>query len=155
MSFYSSLNELGQKARGSLPDSILASHQAPHLWITTWQPRRRCVQLSLHQSSWFNAHLCTSVQYQFSCSAVSDSLRPREPQHTRLPCPWVWSPPKLMSIESVMPSNHLILCHTLLLLPSLFPIIRVFSNEPALCMRWPKYWSFSFSIQCTPKTDLL
>ena len=54
--------------------------------------------------------------------------------------------PKLMSIESVMPSNHLILCHTLLLLPSLFPIIRVFSNEPALCMRWPKYWSFSFNI---------
>ena len=54
--------------------------------------------------------------------------------------------PKLMSIESVMPSNHLILCRPLLLLPSIFPSIRVFSNESALCIRWPKYWSFSFSI---------
>ena len=51
-----------------------------------------------------------------------------------------------MSIESVMPSNHLILCRPLLLLPSIFPSIRVFSNESALCIRWPKYWSFSFNI---------
>ena len=51
-----------------------------------------------------------------------------------------------MSIELVMPSNHLILCHPLLLLPSVFPSIRVFSNESALCIRWPKYWSFSFGI---------
>ena len=51
-----------------------------------------------------------------------------------------------MSIGSMMPSNHLILCHRLLLLPSIFPSIRVFSNESALCIRWPKYWSFSFSI---------
>ena len=56
------------------------------------------------------------------------------------------TPPKPMSIESVMPSNHLILCHPLLLLPSIFPSIRVFSNESALRIRWPKYWSFSFSI---------
>ena len=54
--------------------------------------------------------------------------------------------PKLMSIEAVMPSNHLILCHPLLLLPSIFPSIRVFSKESALCIRWPKYWSFSFNI---------
>ena len=54
--------------------------------------------------------------------------------------------PKLMSIESVMPSSHLILCRPLLLLPSIFPSIRVFSNESALCIRWPKYWSFSFNI---------
>ena len=54
--------------------------------------------------------------------------------------------PKLMPTESVMPSNHLILCHPLLLLPSIFPSIRVFSNESTLRMRWPKYWSFSFSI---------
>ena len=53
---------------------------------------------------------------------------------------------RLMSIESVMPSNHLILCRPLLLLPSIFPSIRVFSNESALCIRWPKYWSFSFSM---------
>ena len=56
------------------------------------------------------------------------------------------SPPKPMSIESVMPSNHLILCHPLLLLSSIFPSIRLFSNESALPIRWPKYWSFSFSI---------
>ena len=53
---------------------------------------------------------------------------------------------KLMSIESVMPANHLILCRPLLLLPSVFPSIRVFSNKLVLCIRWPKYWSFSFSI---------
>ena len=57
-----------------------------------------------------------------------------------------WSLLKLMSIESVMPSNHLILCHPLLLLPSVFPSIKVFSNESVLPNRWPKYWSFSFSI---------
>ena len=56
------------------------------------------------------------------------------------------SPPKPMSIVSVMPSNHLILCRPLLLLPSIFPSIRVFSNESALHIRWPKYWSFSFNI---------
>ena len=56
------------------------------------------------------------------------------------------SPPKSMSIELVVPSNHLILCRPLLLLPSIFPSIRVFSNESALHIRWPKYWSFSFSI---------
>ena len=57
-----------------------------------------------------------------------------------------WSLLKLMSIMLVMPSNHLILCHPFLLLPSVFPSIRVFSNELVLCIRWPKYWSFSFSI---------
>ena len=57
-----------------------------------------------------------------------------------------WSLPKLMSMESVKPSNHLILCHPLLLPPSIFPSIRVFSNESVLCIRWPKYWSFNFSI---------
>ena len=53
---------------------------------------------------------------------------------------------KLLSIASVMPSNHLILCHPFLLLSSIFPSIRIFSNESVLCIRWPKYWSFSFSI---------
>ena len=57
-----------------------------------------------------------------------------------------WSSLKLMSIESMMPSNHFILCHPLLLLPSIFPSIRVFSNESVRCIKWPKYWSFSFSI---------
>ena len=57
-----------------------------------------------------------------------------------------WSLLKIMPIEPVMPSNHLILCHPLLLPPSIFPSIRVFSNGSVLCIRWPKYWSFSFSI---------
>ena len=57
-----------------------------------------------------------------------------------------WTMLKLMSIESVMPSNHLILCHPLFLPPSIFPSIRVFSSESVLCIRWPKYWSFSFNI---------
>ena len=84
---------------------------------------------------------------QFSRSAVADSLQPHGLQHARLPCP---SPTlsllKLMSIESVMPSNHLILCTPLLLLSSIFPSIRVFSDESALCIRWPKDWSFNFNI---------
>ena len=85
---------------------------------------------------------------QFSCSVVSSCLQPFRLKHTRLPCP---SPipracSKLVSIESVMPSNHLIFCHPLLLLTSIFLNIRVFSNKSALHIRWPKYWSFSFSI---------
>ena len=64
-----------------------------------------------------------------------------------------WSLLKLMSIETVMPSKHLIFCHPLLLLPSIFPSIRVFSNESVLCIRWPKYWSFSFSI--SPSNEYL
>ena len=62
---------------------------------------------------------------------------------------------KLMSIESVIPSNHLILCHPILLLPSIFPSIRVFSNESALRIRWPKYWSFSFSISHSKENSRL
>ena len=75
---------------------------------------------------------------------MSNSLQPHGLQHTRLPCPR--SLLKLMSIESVMLSSHLILCCPLLFLPSIFPSIRVFSNESVLHIRWPKYWSFSFSI---------
>ena len=80
----------------------------------------------------------------FSHSVVSDSLQPHGLQHASLPCP---SPtPRVCSIESVMPSNCLILCSPLLLPPSVFPGIRVFSSESLLHIRWPKYWSFSFSI---------
>ena len=78
---------------------------------------------------------------------MPDSLRPDELQQARLPCP---SPtPRTysnMSITLVMPSNNLILCCPLLLPPSIFPSVRVFSNESVLSIRWPKYWSFSFSI---------
>ena len=84
----------------------------------------------------------------FSPLVVSDSLRPHGLQHARLSCPSLSSQSllKLMSIESMMPSSHLILCRSLFLLPSIFLSIRVFSNESGLCIRWPKYWSFCFSI---------
>ena len=66
-----------------------------------------------------------------------------------------WSLLKLMSIESMMPSNHLILCHPLLLLPSVFPSSRVFSNESAICISWPKYWSFSIGISSSSEYSRL
>ena len=79
----------------------------------------------------------------FSRQIVFSSSQPHGLEHSRLPCP---SPsPKLMSIESVMPSNHLILCCPLLLLTAIFPIIRVFSNESAVCIMWLKHRSFSIS----------
>ena len=106
-----------------------------------------------HEEGGSSAHHRASV-HPFSQFSSVQSL-----SHVRLfAAPWTaarqaslsttnsWSLPKLMSVESMMPSNHLILCHPLLLLPSMFPSIKVFSNESALCIRWPKYWSFSFSI---------
>ena len=90
---------------------------------------------------------CISIQFSSVaqlCLTLCDSMgcsTPGLPVHPQLP-----KLLKLMSIESVMPSNHLILCHPLLLLPSVFPSIRGFSNESVLCIRWPKYRSFSFSI---------
>ena len=90
----------------------------------------------------------TFSSVQFSRSVVSDSLLPHESQHARPPCP---SPtprvhPDSRPLSQVMPSSHLILCRPLFLLPPIPPSIRVFSNESTLRMRWPKYWSFSFSI---------
>ena len=88
---------------------------------------------------------CVSVQ--FSCSVVSNSATPWTAAcQASLTITNSRSLLKLMSIESVMPSNHLILCHPLLLLPSIFPSVRVFSNESVLCIKWPKDWSFRFSI---------
>ena len=84
---------------------------------------------------------------QVSCSVMSDSVTLWTTGcQASLSVTNSWSLLKLMSIELVMPPNHLILCHPLLLLPSIFPSIRVFSNEFVLHIRWPKYWSFSFSI---------
>ena len=85
---------------------------------------------------------------QFSHSVVSDSLRPHGLQHTKASLSITNSQSllKLMSVESVMPSNHLILCRPLLFLPAIFPSTG-FSNESVLHIRWPKYWSFSFSIR--------
>ena len=83
---------------------------------------------------------------QFSRSVVSDSVTPWVTRQASLSITNSWSSPRLMSIKSVMPSSHLILCRPLLLLPPIPPSIRVLSNESTLRMRWPKYWSFSFSI---------
>ena len=89
--------------------------------------------------------LCLVIQ--FSLSVVPDSMTPWTTAcQASLSITNSQSLLKLMCIESVMPSNHLLLCRPLLLLPSTFPIIRVFFNESALCMRWQKYWSFSFRI---------
>ena len=92
--------------------------------------------------------LCFGQSVQFSRSVVSDSLRPHELQHAGplLSLTNSLSSLKLRSIESVMPFNHLILCHPLLFLPLILPSISAFLNESALCIRWQKYWSFSFSI---------
>ena len=100
-----------------------------------------------------------SVQFYLACLKSLHFSSVQSLSHVRLfETPWTaahqaslsitnfWSLPKLMSIESLMPSNHLILHHPLLLLPSTFPRIRVFSNESTLCIKWPKYWSFSFNI---------
>ena len=77
---------------------------------------------------------------------MSDSLQPREARQASLSTTNSWSSHKLMFIELVIPSSHLILCRPLLLLSPIPPSIRVFSNESTLCMRWPKYWSFSLRI---------
>ena len=87
---------------------------------------------------------CVTRFSQFCGSVISYSLRPHGLQHSRTPRPSP-APGELTSTESVMPSNHLILCH--LLPPSIFPSIRVFSSESVLRIRWPKYWSFSFSMR--------
>ena len=100
--------------------------------------------VSLHHKWYYSKYLISSVQ---SLSHVRLFATPWTAAHqASLSITNTWSLPKLMSVESVMPSNHLILCHPLLLVPSIFPSIRVFSNESALRMRWPKYYSFSFNI---------
>ena len=123
-------------------------------WLYIWILRNNLLGLKsksdkvtalwLILKTFFSIH--SSVQ--FSLSVMSDSFE----------TPWTatcqaslsitnsWSPPKPMSTESVMPSNHLLLCRPLLLLPSIIPSIRVFSNESVLRIRWPKYWSFSVNI---------
>ena len=118
--------------------------------VTVW-----CSVASLIHYSFLNpSETITSEKYAqqidllFSCSVMFDSLRPHGLQHARFPLSITisWSLLKLMSIESMMPSNHLILCCPLPLQPSVFFSIRVFAKELALCVRWLKYWNFSFRI---------
>ena len=106
-------------AKSKVDEIAISSHEASQYQFSSVQPLSRIQHFA---TPWAAAH-------QASLSiASSRSLL------------------KLMSIESVMPSNHLVLCRPLLFLPSIFPSIGVFSNESVLCIRWPKYWSFSFSV---------
>ena len=123
----------------------------PHIWVyflplklVKW---KSCFHIAQVYSS-HNINVSPSVQFSSvarSCPALCDPVdcgTPGFPVHHQLR-----SFLKLLSIELVMPCNHLTLCHLLLLPPSIFPSIRVFSSESVLRMRWPKYWSFSFSIK--------
>ena len=106
-----------------------------------------CGPIDCYFPSGFCASYDLRSSVQFSRSVVSDSAAPwTAASQASLSFTNFWSLLKFMCIESVMPSYHLILCCPLFLLPSIFPSIRVFSNESVLCIRWPKYWSFSFSI---------
>ena len=112
----------------------------------SWGSQGKNTEMACHSLLQWTTFCQTSIvisSVQFSPSVMSDSLRPHRLQAS---VSITWSLLKLMSIGSVMPSNHLILCHPLLLLPSIFPSIRVFSNESVLRIRWLKCWSFSFSI---------
>ena len=100
---------------------------------------------NLHLLRW-RADSLTPEPSLFSYSVVSDSLRPHEAQHARPPRPSPTPGACSTPHKSVMPSNHLILCRPLLLPPSIFPSIRIFCKESGLHIRWPEYWSFSFSI---------
>ena len=100
-------------------------------------------QWKQYQTLFFGAPKSLQMVVTQSCSALCDPMDTA--CQASLSFTIYWSLLKLMSIESVMPSNHLVLCHPLLLLPSIFPSIGDFSKESVLCIRWPKYWSFSIS----------
>ena len=120
-------------------------HSAPDLQMWTSIPSQPVSILNIIKYIHFLNALLTGLL--FSHSVMSDSLQPYEgARQASLSFTISRRLLKFMSIESVMPSNHLILCHPLILLPSIFPCIRVFSNESVLHIRWPKDWSFSFSI---------
>ena len=121
-------------------------------WLSDW------TELNWRSSEKGNRAVSQSfTSVQFNCSVVSDSATPRTVAcQASLSITNSQSLLKLMSIESVMPSNHLILCRPLLLLPSILPSIRVFSNESILPIRWPEYWNFSFSISpCNEYSGLI
>ena len=105
---------------------------------------------------WYDQFCCSQFSSVQSLSRVRLFVTPWIVAHqASLSITNSWSLLKLMSIESLMPSSHLILCHPLLLLPPIPPSIRLFSNESTLRMRWPKYWSFNFSIILSFRADLL
>ena len=116
--------------------------------------RSEVMQVLLHHPL-FHENRCPQVQFSpiQTPSRVWLCVTPMKHTQASLSITNSWSLPKLMSIESVMPSNYFILCRPLLLLPSIFPSIRVFSNESVLHIRWPKYCSFSFCSYCSPSNE--
>ena len=128
---------------------MFSDHNVINLYTWKIQKKKKNFQFIYYCCS--VSKLCLTLCNPMDCSTpgftVLHHLQPHGLQHARLQCPspspWACSN---LSIESVMLSNHLIFCHLLLLLPSILPSIRVFSNESSLCIRWPKYWSLSFSI---------
>ena len=139
-----------------------AAARPRHNRIDSWWPVVGLHFVGMKASEYFH-HLCddsytalfsdtevTELYTLFNYSFVSGSAR-----QVSLSFTISQSLLKLLSIELVMPSNHLILCHPLLLPPSIYPSIRVFSNESVLCIRWPKYWSFSFSISPSSEYSVL
>ena len=115
-----------------------------HIWGCWYFSQQSWFQLVIHPDQHFTSCARISVQ-SLSCVWLF-AIPWTTARQASLSITNSQSPPKPMSIESVMPSNHLILCHPLHLLPSIFPSIRVFSHESALRIRWPKYWSFSFNV---------
>ena len=135
---------------------ILSSPASPpplsiSLFSMSASPSLLCKQVYQYHPSRFHTYMLKygtpNTLLLFSLWVMSDSAVPRTAtRQTFLSFPISWSLLRRKSTQSVMPSNHLILSRPLLLLPSILPSIRVFSNESVLCIRWPKYWSFSFSI---------
>ena len=123
-------------------------HFVPSLIAHTWKLSHSSLAVSLNVCPLLRPWASVEWRLLSICSVVSESLWPHGLQHTRLPC--ASQTPGACSnsgpLSQWWPFNRLILCRSLLLLPSIFPSIRVFSNESAICIRWPKYWSFSFSI---------
>jgi len=124
-----------------------------------WETKKKMVWVTLLQYLFYrgdlepNRRALWDVPVQFSHSVMSDSFQPHGLQHARPPCLSPILRVYSNSCPLIVPSNHLILCHPLLLLPSIFPSITVFSNESVLHIKWPKYWSFSFSI--SPSNEYL
>ena len=117
-------------------------------FATTWMDLEGIMLSEIHPTE---KEKCCTISLTFVVVQLLSHIRPFVTPWTAvhqasLSLTTSWSLPKLMSIESVVPSSHLILCHLLLLLPSVFPSLGVFSNELAVHIRWPKYWNFSFSI---------
>ena len=149
--FYSHfLNAKGIESLSPLGYLYKHSRKVSRYWLfpsdSLIHPLHVCVCVYVNAHTYIHTHnflYLSSVQ--FSCSVVSDSLRPHELQHARSPCPST-TPGVHSNSHPLSQWCHLILCCPLLLRPPIPPSIRVFSNESTICMRWPKYWSFSFSI---------